>query len=262
MNKYLLSFLFIFFSLLLVRGQNLYIIVYKGDVFIEEKQLALNNKYAVTDNKSVIINENSKTIIFNENSFIENLKKDTYPAEVLEKMLIKKLPKSLNQHLITTHRLTETDTYSKGRTVVGIKGLNGRKAAKLKEMTDYAIPEDSSQVATHTVEINWKIANKINKPKLVVTEQSTGTVLIDKDIPDSGNEVIELKNTGWYDWEIVSSFDGKLFASNSFLKLTTDEVKIALDALNEFKASIAPFDAELQDLLLDDYFEQRLLLID
>lgn len=261
-NLRLLSVIFLLFAK--TWGQDIFIIPYKKGVYIEEKELGPNNKYAIEANKNLFIPANSKLIIFNQSSYVENIT-GSYSYQQLKSVLVKKLPNALRHHLMTTHKLTIANNYTDGTKVAGVKagvkGLNGNNKAKLKELNEYAIPADSSQIASQTVELNWKIAEKVNAPHLTITHVPSGQTIVDKAIEKSGSLVVTLDQAGEYEYEITSSFDKKIVTTNTFFKLTEQDREKALLDHEDFKKSISDLDNELQTVLLEEYLDFHLLII-
>lgn len=278
-KKIITVLLIIFLGITSTYAQNVSFIVLKGGDKVKLNNKVLHQKmiYDVNKDSKIIYDWGCNLIFYQGAKFFNFVPKNGVKGTLTFQDIIKRLngkvvnpnyivqeskakkSKNFFQYLFNYEESSEKND-AKGVVYGGIKGLNGNNAA-FKELDEYAVPSDSTKTALNSIELFWKFPNKLNQGKLIVTNTATNKVLLNKAIADTGSEVVLLDGSGWYEWEIISGLEHKVVASNSFVVLTPEALKIENDNLNEFKSSIAEFDIETQQLLIEDYMEQKQLIL-
>lgn len=246
-------------------AQETYIIVYKGKVYLDGKQIECYNRYSIEE-KNTIKTGNGKidAIIYNKLCFIEKLESNKeYHLTSIKNQLKKQIPTSLKKHLLNTHKLMSIEKFSEGETNAGVRALSKKRLNEMAyQLSEFIYPSDSTRVAADSLQFFWKLNEEVYSARLKIVNTTTNEIVYDQVANNKGDLTIALPKEGNYTWTLYSGLEDKTYIDQSFVKLSPTEVQLLVNEYNEFKAEIEAFELELKVSLLDDYLYENKIVID
>lgn len=244
--------------------QGISMVVFKGKAKLNNIEVYIDAIYRLKDKDRITVsNQNYKILFFTKAKVFEmppGMTAISY-TEILGKMT-KTVNKNFIAYIEKYHLINEINNNANSGVVAGIEGLNNKKKAALRELDQYALPQDSVRTDKSTMLLEWKLGTAVSQASLRVTNQATGSVVLEKKIGATGSESIATPTEGWYSWEIVSPLENKSLVENAWQRMPAAEAQKEKTEFAGFKTSIRVFDPETQELLIEDYLDTHQLDID
>ncbi len=263
--KFFFSLLFGFLPFSDMMAQEVYLVVYEGEVFMDNRSLNKGHRYTFPVSSSVKITKDSKTIFFTKSKLVTvqpTTEKKLSQRNVLA--LINREPNKIDliDYIFRLYKITKIEEASKGKTIAGVSGWNKSDYDDSGADSDRFFPMDSAKIIGKDISLKWNFKSKIIGAKIYFIHKASKDTLYNSSISEKGFAKISVLKEGEYEWVIISKIEKRTPLRRALFKLSSFDEKKIIDDFNEFKKQISVFDQTIQDNIIEKYLFSRNVTFD
>jgi len=249
-------------------GQQLFVLVYKGNVSANGIPITRGDLYQVQKDARLLFSGKSSAIAINKalHNFIEinpETNQQLSFAELTNKMLkapIRNAAKAKSgkiqadgfaDYVFKLHAGREQHQVTLGGTIAGVRGLN--KNRDTDEGVAAPFPEDSVSALSETVRLSWAYP-AIAGERLIVINTKTNDTIYNEPVSTKSEAFVTITSAGNYRWLLFSSLENKRKVNRTIIRPTLENAKIMRESIAAFKADLEPLSGDMRELVLEDYY--------
>ena len=236
-------------------SQQLFLIVYNGNVSDGQKILKQRVTYKIAQNAKLKFEAKSNAIVYSTNKAIDiNAATDqSFSTADLAAKIAKATASagviSFVSYINKYHHSYEENQESEGKPIAGVRRLNKNEELR----ADGIFPADSATVIGENVRLQWNPQTTAADDELIVTNAKTEELIIRQAAPAKGSTFVKTDKEGTYNWKIYASMEDKSSIDRIFIKPNAATAKKIQDNLAAFKLQIAAMGDDMKKLLLEEY---------
>lgn len=249
-------------------SQQLFILVYKGNVSANGIPISRGDLYQVEKDAKLLFPGKSSAIAINKalHNFIEinpETNQQLSFAELANKMLkapVRNAAKAKNgkmqaggftDYVFKLHASREQHEATLGGTIAGVRGLNKNRDREEDIVTPF--PEDSVSVLSETIRLSWAYP-AIAGERLIVINTKTNDTIYNEPVSNKSEILVTIPSAGSYKWLLFSALENKRKVNRTIIRPTLENIKIMRESITVFKADLESLSGNMREQVLEDYY--------